>query len=142
MASKLCIASFFYCRPITTIKRENMSIFKKAPAKELPPLLNDAEIYGATYDQVIDFLVAVNDKDYQKIVKVADAHRANAAEVAKITGIKYGPVPSIFEQQTVAPVTAPGTVDDDDLDLAFLTDDEPAAPKPVKRTKVEVKNAS
>lgn len=132
-----------------------MSIFKKAPAKELPPLFTEAELNegaAATYEQVLDFLVSVNDSDYKKVIKVADAYRKTHCEVAKITGIEQEPVGSIFETQTQTAqpvtVTAPATdteagnfLDgDDDLAAAFLDDDEPAATNQPKSTKVTVKD--
>lgn len=90
------------------------------------------EPQGATYDQVIDFLVAVNDKDYQKIIKVADIHRAANVDVAKATGVKAETTPSIFERNTVPVIKhsqdEPNLLDEDDeLVAAFLgsEDDEP-----------------
>lgn len=118
-----------------------MSIFGKKQPKELPPLFSETEIDGATYDQVMDFLVSVNNDDYKKIIKVADAYRKTHCDVAKITGIEQEAQPSIFELQSPqaasTAATAPKATDteagdfldgDDDLTAAFLDDDEPATP--------------
>lgn len=134
---------------------ERMSIFGKKQPKELPPLFSETEIDGATYDQVMDFLVSVNDDDYKKIIKVADTYRKTHCDVAKITGIEQQAQPSIFELQTqpARPVaaTAPKATDteagnfldeDDDLTAAFMDDEAPTPPavpgtgtaKPIKVT--------
>lgn len=105
---------------------------------------------GATYDQVIDFLVAVNDKDYQKIIKVADIYRAANVDVARASGVKLEPANSIFERQTMPIVKhgqdEPNLLDEDDeLTAAFLgsEDDEPdELPKPKRRKKVKVQEGS
>lgn len=112
-----------------------MGIFDKKP-KEQPAVADD----GATYDQVVDFLVSVNDRDYQKIKRVVDIYRAANVEVAKATGVRSEPANSIFAKQTVPAVNlAPSDTDvgnfledDDELTAAFLEDDEPA-PKPKAR---------
>lgn len=131
-----------------------MGIFNKKAIKDLPPLLSTAEIEGANYDQVLDFLVSVNDADFDKIIKVAGLYRKTHCDVADVTGLKLEAVPSIFETQTVPPqvvgtpiVGTPGGdklpdteagdfLADDDLANAFLDDTEKPATVP---TKVEVK---
>ena len=122
-----------------------MGLFGKKSAKTLPPLLSSAEIDGASYDQVLDFLVSVNKDDFDKIIKVAGLYRKTHCDVAKVTGLTAEPQPSIFEDQTIAPqvagtplVTTPGAkapdteagdfLTDDDLNNAFLDDDEPTPP--------------
>jgi hypothetical protein len=144
MGRKYYFAGLFCCRSSHQVSEGKMSIFGNKKKTELPPLITDAELAamnGATYEQVIDFLVAVNDKDYQKIIKVAETTRAHHVEIAKITGMKYAPVPSIFEQQTTPailldkqPDTEAGDfLDDDELEKAFK---EPGAPtKPGSKTK-------
>jgi hypothetical protein len=137
----------------------HMGIFgNKKSAKELPPLFSEAEIDGASYDQVLDFLVSINSDDYKKVIKVADLYRKTHCDVAKVTGLEQQAVPSIFEEQSQPAIVAPGTPaptdteagnfldDDDDIAAAFLADDdEPAtATAPVgsptgKSTKVEIK---
>lgn len=110
-----------------------MGLFSKK-SDRLTPLFSEAEIEGASYYQVIDFLAAVNDKDYFKIIKVAETTRIHNAGIAKITGMKPESVPSIFKEQTIAPITqqqdtsAGDFLTDDELDAAFA---EPA-PKPSK----------
>lgn len=110
-------------------------LFKK-PKKELPPLMTEADWNEptASYDQVLDFLVAVNKSDFEKIIKVANLHRKANCDVAKITGMKHEPVPSIFDRQTVpertiepdVPDTEAGNFldEDDELNAAFLNDDD------------------
>lgn len=133
---------------------KHMGLFgSKKTVKELPPLFSEAEIDGATYDQVLDFLVSVNNDDYKKIIRVADLYRKTHCEVAKVTGLATDPQPSIFEQQPVAAPAAPvapatdteagNFLDgDDDLAAAFLDDDEPTPPATTapatKPTKVTV----
>lgn len=109
-----------------------MNLFKKQPTKELPPLISDAELDGASYEQVIDYLTSVNKADFEKIIKVATTFRKAHCEVAKITGIETEPTGSIFDHETVPPVALPGDTELGD----FLTEDD----KPKKGRKVPVKN--
>lgn len=114
----------------------------KKTAKELPPLFSESEISGATYDQVQDFLVAVNDGDFDKIIQVAKIYRQANKDVAAATGMEFETQPSIFERQEAPAVTIPETDteagnfldNDDDLAAAFLNDDEPKTTIPVKTT--------
>lgn len=97
---------------------------------------------GASYDQVIDFMVFVNEKDHQKIIKVVEIYRKANIEVARATGVKPEPVPSIFKHQTVpAQPAAPSLLEDDDeLVAAFegSEDDEPVTPARKAKTTVKV----
>lgn len=119
---------------------------KKKSIAELPPLLSESEVNGASYDQVLDFLVGINDDDYSKVLKVAEIYRKANQDVAQATGLEYEAQPSIFDRQEAIEArhtTAPATDteagnfldDDDDLATAFLSDDdEPVTQIPVKTT--------
>lgn len=94
----------------------------------------------ANYDQVVDFLVSVNDKDYQKIIKVANIYRDANVEVAKATGVKQEPVQSIFARQTVPAVNLgdqPGHsfLDEDDELVKAFAGSEPDEPEVKPTTK-------
>lgn len=115
-----------------------MGIFNKKPAKELPPLFSEAELNGASYEQVIDFLVSVNAADFKKVIKVAELQRKAHIDMAKVTGMTMDEPQSIFDMQTIearaeahnATDTEAGNFldDDDELTRAFMDDDEPTTP--------------
>lgn len=139
----LTIGGFFNAQGVTRVLFNN----KKKNIDELPPLFSEAEINGASYEQVLDFLIAVNDDDFSKIIKVAEIHRQAHRDVAEATGLEYEAPASIFERQEVPEVQLPDTDagnfldDDDDADIAaaFL-DDEPTGiatdiTKPTVKTK-------
>lgn len=123
---------------------DHMGIFNKKSAKELPPLFSEAELNGASYEQVIDFLVAVNNDDFKKVIKVAELQRKAHADMAKVTGLAQDEPQSIFDLQTIeARAVAHNKTDteagnflddDDDLTAAFMDDDAPVLPPAVPGT--------
>lgn len=122
-----------------------MGIFDKK-TNDLPALLSDDELQApAGYEQVLDFLVAINGADFNKVIKVANVYRSANKDVALVTGLEVDEPTSIFEKQTAPPVTMPDTDagnfldDDDELSAAFL-DDEPAPRPSPKAKKVNVKS--
>lgn len=112
--------------------------------KELPPLAEVAAT-GASYEQVVDFLVGLNKSDFDKVIKVANIYRAAEQEVAKTTGMKQEQVPPLFKTQATKPLLSPGVVDlddDDELIAAFEGSEPDEPPIPVKKSKIKatVKN--
>lgn len=99
------------------------------PKKELPALITDEELDGASYEQVVDYLTSVNKADFEKIIKVATTYRKAHCEVAKITGIDTQPANSIFDHDEVPPVAIAGDTELGD----FLTGDEKPKGKKVTR---------
>ena len=118
-----------------------MCFFKKDKSKYLenkpnevyqlePPVIQNV----VDYDSVLNYLVGLGRRDYNKIFKVADIYRKANDEAAKVLSVKNEPVTAIKENEPEQTAT------DDDLDLlmddvlpAEFIEDEP------KTTKVEVK---
>ena len=117
-----------------------MCFFKKDKSKYLENKPN--EVYQlespviqnvVDYDSVLNYLVGLGRRDYDKIFKVADIYRKTNDDAAKVLGVKNEPVTAIKDEPEP-------TTTDDDLDLlmddvlpAEFIEDEP------KTTKVEVK---
>jgi hypothetical protein len=144
-----------------------MGIFGKKKREELPADVRTAadamadeqlEDQPANYSTVLDWLLGLSEKDYKKMGTVVDIYRKANADTAKALGIKTEPtsfLPHADNTEAVpqdvnhlSPNSAPDTkadeaaIDDflnDELDSAFLADDEPKKPasEPVK---VEVKD--
>jgi hypothetical protein len=99
------------------------------------------ESIGVDYEEVLSFLASVNQADFDKIIKVARIYRDADIAVAKVTGLKTEQVPSIFETNKItdhkhAEKVAKSLLDEDDeLEAAFLDDDEPVPPNKSKAGK-------
>lgn len=103
-----------------------MCFFKKDKSKHLenkpnevyqlePPVIQNV----VDYDSVLNYLVGLGRRDYDKIFKVADIYRKANDDAAKVLGVKNEPITAIKE--TEAPVPDSETAQDDELDL--LMDD-------------------
>ena len=107
---------------------------KKKNIKDLPEVLAPAPKDPVNYNSVLDYLVGLSNKDYDKICKITDIYRKAHAEAAVIYGVKDQPT-------TVLKPTKPS---DDEIDrgldealdadeLVFLPGEgEPMAPEPAK----------
>lgn len=115
-----------------------MGLFDRKSKKELPSLFAEDELqpepqpYG--YNEAIDYLTGLSEKDYETVCKVAVIYRQAQADVAATLGIENEP--STFITQPVPepvdtlghPISKPSTLlddDDGDADISAILDDEP-----------------
>lgn len=128
-----------------------MGLFSKKKQSVLADLNMDDELEEAVnYNSVLDYLVGLSDQDYDRIGKVAVIYREANAKACEVLEVPNEPTtfinpPKPEKVDTLGhPVSKPSTLldEDDELEAAFLTDDEPK-PEPEKSDttpkKVEIK---
>lgn len=100
-----------------------MRLFNK-PKRELPPLISDEELGliepAVNFDSVLDYLVSLSAKDYDKLLKVAKIYRSANKAAEKILPAEKQP-PVIISKES-KPTD----------ELEFLLDDEKPKAKKIK----------
>jgi hypothetical protein len=115
-----------------------MGLFDKK-RKELPALFSESELepetQAAGYNEVIDYLTGLSDKDYQTVCSVAVIYREAQAKVAETLGIENEPTTFITPPEAPSNTEllpqdvnhiAPKTIlddDDEDADIAAILDE-------------------
>lgn len=105
-----------------------MSLFnkKKSPAFSA---VDDQELFvQVDYNSVVDWLVGLSDEDYEKVNQVTVIYRAANKETCRVLGTNDMPSTFIIQPEPAQ--------EDDGIEVAFLTDDEPDYIKtPTKKAK-------
>lgn len=119
-----------------------MSIFGNKKKAELPPLVltDEPEADPVNYNSVLDYLVGLSNRDYDKLCKVAAIYRTANKDAAKVLGIKDEPTSVLAEHPETTEAAELPDIDaelDNELQMAFL-EDEPK--KPVKKVTVKDDN--
>jgi len=106
---------------------------RKAEPVELPTILQPEN--PVNYDSVLDYLVGLGQKDFDKLIKVTGIYREANKSAAKVLGVKDQPTATLIEEkQTDEEI-------DNDLDQLLETnaddlkaaiENEPPKPEPKK----------
>lgn len=101
-----------------------MGLFNKKNRQPGSSAFDDKLDPETDYNQVLEYLIGLSQKDFDRVINVAGVFRKANADAAAILGIKDEPTTSIPKKKSP-------TKSDDPLD--FLFDDEPVQkPKTIK----------
>lgn len=99
--------------------------------RELPAIMTADN--PVNYDSVLDYLVGLGGREYDKLLKVATIYREANKDAAKVLGVKDQPTTQLKDEKPTEDEIDKGLDDmlnSDDLD--YLEDDVPPAPEPKK----------
>lgn len=117
----------------------------KKTLTELPGILKPEN--PVNYNSVLDYLTGLSKEDYTKMIKSANIYRDANAKVAKVVGVEDEPTHQLLPEKPSdeqIDKDLDNLLEADDLETAFLDDDEPEAPKkpqaPSKPKAIDVKD--
>ena len=109
----------------------------KEPQVDLINELGEPQEVPATYETTIEYLTGLSDEEYERVQKVASIYRKADKDACEALGKKYEPTthiePSTEEVPRDVNHTRPKTAEDlameNEIEQAFLADDEPRKSK-------------